>query len=69
VRRSASYLRQTWGEQIAGNLGIGVVFGQIGFGTLVAGVALFMAVYRYAAEGQTGTFFTPTMVKNAFRAK
>jgi len=107
VRRSASYLRQTWGEQIAGNLGIGVVFGLISFGTLVAGIALFMAaagtksaplmilvaacgvtalvmiglissalsgvyaaaVYRYAAEGQTGTFFTPAMVKNAFRAK
>jgi uncharacterized Tic20 family protein len=27
------------------------------------------AVFRYAAEGQTGTFFTPAMVKNAFRAK
>jgi hypothetical protein len=107
IRQSAAYLKQTWGEQIAGNLGMGLVFGLISLGALaagalgfsvavatqsaalgiavVAGVALALvaiglvssalsgvyaaAVYRYAAEGQTGTFFTPAMVKGAFRPK
>jgi hypothetical protein len=27
------------------------------------------AVYRFAAEGETGGFFTPAMVKGAFREK
>jgi hypothetical protein len=107
VRRSASYLKDTWGEQIAGNIGIGLVFGLIGIGTLAAGFALLLAaaatesaalmigvavclvmafvaialvnsalsgvyaaaVYRYAAERETGAFFTPAMVRSAFRAK
>ena len=107
VRRSASYLRKTWGEQIAGNLGMGLAFGLISLGTLAAGVVLILAaaatesaaliifvaaclllafvaialvssalsgvyaaaVYRYAAEGQTGGFFTPAMVRDAFRPK
>ena len=107
IRQSASYLRRTWGEQIVGNLGMGIVFGLISLGTLAVGVVLIMAaaaakstfliifvavcllmafvaialvssalggiyaaaVYRYAAEGETGGFFTPAMVKGAFRAK
>jgi hypothetical protein len=107
VQRSASYLRKTWGEQIAGNLGMGLAFALISLGTLAAGVVLLMAaaatesaaliifvaaclllafvtialvssalsgvyaaaVYRFAAEGETGGFFTPAMVRNAFRAK
>jgi hypothetical protein len=107
VKRSAGHLRKTWGEQIVGNLGIGAVFGLITFGTIVAGVLLFVgaaatesialmvtvgamtvlalmtialigsalggvyaaAVYRYAAEGEVGTFFRPTMVQAAFRQK
>jgi hypothetical protein len=107
VQRSASYLRKTWGEQIAGNLGMGLAFGLISLGTLAAGVLLLMAaaatesvaliilvaacmllafvgialissalsgvyaaaVYRYAAEGQADGFFTPAMVRGAFRAK
>ena len=107
VQRSAAYLRKTWGEQIAGNLGMGLVFGLISLGTLAAGIVLLVAaaatksaalivivavglllsfvaialvssalsgvyaaaVYRYAAEGQADGFFTPAMVKNAFRAK
>jgi hypothetical protein len=107
VKRSASYLRKTWGEQIAGNLGMGLVFGVLAFATLVVGAFLFVlaamaesallmilvgglvvlalianalvgsalggvyaaAVYRYAAEGDTGTFFTPDMVRNAFQPK
>jgi hypothetical protein len=107
VKRSAGYLKKTWGEQIVGNLGMGLVFGLFGFGILIAGVVLILAaastesaalmifmagltllalvtlslvssalggvyaaaVYRYAAEGDAGTFFTPDMVKNAFRQK
>ena len=107
IRKSASYLKRTWGEQIVGNLGMGIVFGLISFGTLLAGVVLIVvaaatksafliivvavcllmafvaialvssalsgiyaaAVYRYAAEGETAGFFTPAMVKSAFRAK
>jgi Family of unknown function (DUF6159) len=107
VRQSAAYLKQTWGEQIAGNIGMGLVFGLMGLAALAAGafgmsmavaaestalgiavvavVALALvaislvssalngvyaaAVYRYAAEGQTGTFFTPAMVKGTFRRK
>ena len=107
IRQSASYLRRTWGEQIVGNLGMGIVFGLISLGTLAVGVVLIMAaaavkstfliifvavcllmafvaialvssalggiyaaaVYRYAAEGETGGFFTPAMVKSAFRPK
>jgi hypothetical protein len=107
IRQSASYLKRTWGEQIVGNLGMGIVFGLISLGTLAAGVVLILAaaatkstfliifvavcllmafvtialvssalsgiyaaaVYRYAAEGETGGFFTPAMVKSAFRAK
>ena len=105
IRQSATYLKRTWGEQIAGNLGMGLFFGLLSLGTLAAGVALLLAaaatesavliifvavcllmafvaialvssalsgiyaaaVYRYAAEGETGGFFTPAMVKSAFR--
>jgi hypothetical protein len=107
IRQSADYLKRTWGEQIVGNLGMGIVFGLISLCTLAVGVVLIMAaaatksalliifvavcllmafvaialvssalsgiyaaaVYRYAAEGETGGFFTPAMVKSAFRAK
>ena len=107
VRQSASYLKRTWGEQIAGNLGMGLVFALISLGPIAVGALVFAAavglqspalavaalagvavalvaiglvssalggiyaaaVYRYAAEGETGTFFTPAMVKSAFRRK
>jgi hypothetical protein len=107
VTRSASYLKKTWGEQIAGNVGMGIVFGLIGVATVVVGALLFVAaamtesvvlmvlvgglvvlalvanalissalggvyaaaLYRYAAEGNAGSFFPPALVQNAFRAK
>jgi len=107
VKRSSAYLRKTWGEQIAGNLGMGFAFGLIAFATIVLGALLFVlaamaesvvlmilvgalvvlalvanalvssalggvyaaAVYRYAAEGDAGSFFTPAMVQHAFRPK
>ncbi len=43
IRQSAAYLKRTWGEQIVGNLGMGLVFGLISLGTLAAGVALLVA--------------------------
>ena len=43
VQRSAAYLRKTWGEQIAGNLGMGLVFGLLSVGTLAVGVVLLVA--------------------------
>jgi hypothetical protein len=107
VRQSAEYLKNTWGEQIVGNAGIGLVFGLISLVPIAAGVLVFAAaihlqssalaigavagvalalvaiglvssalsgifaaaLYRYAAEGETGTFFTPGMVRGAFRRK
>ncbi len=38
IKRSANLLRRTWGEQIAGNFGIGTVFGLISFGIVLAGL-------------------------------
>ncbi|MCL4817855.1 MAG: hypothetical protein KJ067_01870 [Vicinamibacteria bacterium] len=39
VRRSAAYLKRTWGEQLAGNLGMGAVFGAAALVVGLAGVA------------------------------
>jgi hypothetical protein len=38
VKRSAALLRRTWGEQIVGNAGIGLVFGLIGFVVILGGI-------------------------------
>jgi hypothetical protein len=105
LKRSVELLKKTWGEQIAGNLGLGALFGLLNFVVLIICIPLIIvgavnesmaviitaviilvvaltllglingalsgiyiaAVYRYAAEGQTGGFFSPEMVKNAFR--
>ncbi len=40
IKRSGSLLRQTWGEQIVGNVGIGLVFGLLSFVVILVGVAL-----------------------------
>src|SRR5215211_770147 len=107
VKRSAALLKRTWGEQIVGNAGIGLVFGLIGVGVLLAGAMVVMvaaatglialivlavvvvaaafaavlavgaalkgiytaALYRYAAEGQTDSFFPSDVVRAAFRPK
>jgi hypothetical protein len=108
VKRSALLLKKTWGEQIAGNLSIGLISGLTSLGLflviLVPGIVLSVllengllmipvalvfilgimllsllsttltgiyaaAVYRYAAEGDTGGYFAPDVVKNAFRLK
>lgn len=38
IKRSVYLLRKTWGEQIAGNIGIGSVFGLISFGIIILGM-------------------------------
>ncbi len=40
VKRSVELLKRTWGEQIAGNIGLGSVFGLIILGVVVVGGAL-----------------------------
>jgi hypothetical protein len=40
VKRSAGLLKQTWGEQIAGNFSIGLIFGLLTFGTILLGIPL-----------------------------
>lgn len=40
VKRSTSLLKQTWGEQIAGNLGMGAVFTLLTIAALIVGVGL-----------------------------
>jgi hypothetical protein len=108
VKRSAQLLKRTWGEQIVGNLSIGVFFGaltiavfflliapsvylmialenpaiMIVMGFLLVAVLVLIglisstlsgiyaaAVYRFAAEGETGGYFQPELVQNAFRRK
>ncbi len=46
VRRSTALLKKTWGEQIAGNFGLGAVFGLLFFGLILGGggaIALLIA--------------------------
>lgn len=108
IKRSALLLKKTWGEQIVGNLSIGVFFGVlslavillivvpsiylmvaldnltilIAMGFLLVVVLVLIglvsstlsgiyaaAVYRYAAEGETGGYFQPELVQDAFRRK
>jgi hypothetical protein len=40
IKRSASLLKRTWGEQIIGSAGIGLVFGLIGLAVAVVGIGL-----------------------------
>ncbi|HTP11500.1 MAG TPA: DUF6159 family protein [Anaerolineae bacterium] len=44
IKRSASLLKQSWGEQIVGHVGISVVFGFVTLGIIVAAVPLMIAV-------------------------
>ena len=42
IKRSASILKKTWGEQIVGNAGIGFVFGVLSFVTILLFVPIFI---------------------------
>jgi hypothetical protein len=44
IKRSAALLRQSWGEQIAGHVGISVVFGFITLGIVLAAVPVMMVI-------------------------
>ncbi len=44
IKRSAELLKKTWGEQIAGNLGLGFVFGLIIFAVIILTVLLTIAL-------------------------
>jgi hypothetical protein len=46
IKRSTGYLRRTWGEQIIGNVGIGLVFGILMFLVILAGGALCFFLFQ-----------------------
>jgi hypothetical protein len=107
LKRSANYLKRTWGEQIAGNFSVGIIFGLAVLLVILIAIPVFYlvilteslvlivltavlfvlvfvflalinstltgiyvaAVYRYAAEGEIGSFFDEEMVQGAFRNK
>lgn len=58
VRRSAGLLKETWGEQIAGNLSIGLVFGLLTLGALLLGVPL---VILAVASGSVALIITAVL--------
>jgi hypothetical protein len=43
VKRSSALLKKTWGEQVIGNGGVGLVFGTMIFGLVLIGIPIFMA--------------------------
>jgi hypothetical protein len=51
IKRSVSLLRHTWGEQIAGNLSINLVFGLLGLLTLLFGLPLIVLAASTQAMG------------------
>lgn len=105
IKRSAGLLKRTWGEQLAGNFGVGAIFALLFFLVILLGgglvylvrastvaiiVVIFVmvlvlialslvssalngiytaAIYQYATNGQTGTYFAPEIVQNAFVPK
>ncbi len=44
IKRSTTLLKRTWGEQIVGNLGIGIIFGLLVFGMIIIGVVVTILV-------------------------
>ena len=44
IKRSTSLLKKTWGEQIAGNLSIGLVFGLLMIGTILLAIPVFISI-------------------------
>jgi hypothetical protein len=41
VKRSANYLKKTWGEQIVGNFGVGAIFGLVTFLVILVAIPVF----------------------------
>jgi hypothetical protein len=108
IKRSTKMLKETWGEQIVGNFGIGTITGLLTVGVIIVGavigfgltaavnsavplismivvvVVLVLAInlvgtalngiytaalYRYAADGETGSMFDKDLMANTFRRK
>jgi hypothetical protein len=46
IKRSGSLLRKTWGEQLVGNFGIGLIFGLLAILVLALGVGLAIALFQ-----------------------
>ena len=46
IKRSTGLLKKTWGEQIVGNVGIGLVFGLLMFLVILLGLALCYLLYQ-----------------------
>ena len=49
IKRSTGLLKKTWGEQIVGNVGIGLVFGVLIFLMILAGGALCFFLFQASA--------------------
>lgn len=45
IKRSVALLKKTWGEQIAGSLGIGLIFGLITLAIFVVGIPLILIAF------------------------
>jgi hypothetical protein len=43
IKRSSQLLKQTWGEQVVGNAGMGLAFGLLTFALIMVGVGVIMA--------------------------
>ena len=59
VKRSGSLLKETWGEQIAGNLSVGFIFGLISFLVILAGIPL---VILAVISGSVGLIVTAVVL-------
>lgn len=59
VKRSGGLLKETWGEQIVGNLSVGFIFGLISFLVILAGVPL---VILAVMSGSVGLIVTAVAV-------
>jgi len=59
VKRSVALLKRTWGEQIAGNLGIGAIFGLFAFGLIILGGVI---VFLFASIESTAMIIVTVVV-------
>jgi hypothetical protein len=65
VKRSVELLKQTWGEQVIGNAGVGFVFGVLMFGVVIVFLPIFFLVAstsNVAAIFTVGALFVLTFV-------
>ncbi len=50
IKRSGSLLKETWGEQLVGEFGIGMVFGLMMFGVILLGFPIFALAFSMGSE-------------------